>query len=82
MTLELVSEIWSELRRYVNTTDRDDAAECMVSVLIDNNIDADEIKSAFKTDSEVRRALTTYLQNHDEDEDEEDYADDTDDDDY
>jgi len=82
MTLELVSEIWSELRRYVNTTDRDDAAECMVSVLIDNNIDADEIKSAFKTDSEVRRALTTYLQNHDDDEDEEDYADDTDDDDY
>lgn len=72
MTLELVSEIWSELRRYVNTSDRDEAAECMVSVLIDNNIDADEIKSAFKTDSEVKRALTTYLQNHDDDEDEDD----------
>jgi len=83
MTLELVSEIWSELRRYVNTTDRDEAAECMVSVLIDNNIDADEIKSAFKTDSEVRRALTTYLQNHDDDEDEDEEEDNwTEEDDY
>ena len=44
MTVELANEIWSELKRYVNTVDRDDAAETLVSVLIDNDVGADEIK--------------------------------------
>jgi hypothetical protein len=43
----------------------------LVSVLIDNDVDADEIKNTFKSDSEVKRALTSYLKDH-EDEDEED----------
>jgi hypothetical protein len=82
MSVELVKEIWDELRRYVNTVDRDEAAEILVSVLIDNDAAADEIKEVFKTDSEVKRALASYLKDHldsddnyeDEDEDEdEDY---------
>jgi hypothetical protein len=76
MSVELSKEIWDELKRYVNPQDRDEAAETLVSVLIDNDADADEIKSVFKTDNEIKRALTSYLKDHedeinDDDEDEE-----------
>jgi hypothetical protein len=80
MSVELSKEIWDELKRYVNTVDRADAAETLVSVLIDNDVDADDIKSTFKSDSEVKKALTSYLKDHEdeydeEDDEEEDYED-------
>lgn len=75
MSVELAKEIWDEIKRYVNTVDRDEAAETLVNVLIDNDADADEIKDVFKSDSEVKRALASYLKDH-ADEDEEDYEDD------
>jgi len=81
MSVELANEIWSELKRYVNTVDRDEAAETLVSVLIDNDVGADEIKAAFKTDSDVKKALTSYLKDHEEEEEEiedEDYDEDED----
>jgi hypothetical protein len=71
MSVELSKEIWDELKRYVNPQDRNEAAETLISVLIDNDIDADEIKDVFKSDTEVKRALTSYLKDHEE-EDEED----------
>ena len=77
MSVELSKEIWDELKRYVNTVDRDEAAETLVSVLIDNDADADEIKTVFKSDSEVKRALTSYLKDHEEDDEE--YEDEEDD---
>ena len=82
MSVELAKEIWDEIRRYVNTVDRDEAAETLVSVLIDNDVDADEIKNTFKSDSEVKRALAHYLKDHadEEEEDEDDYEDDEDED--
>jgi hypothetical protein len=74
MSVELAKEIWDEVKRYVNTVDRNEAAETLVSVLIDNDIDADDVRSTFKTDAEVKRALASYLKDHedvnDEDEDE------------
>jgi hypothetical protein len=79
MSVELSKEIWDELKRYVNTVDRDEAAETLVSVLIDNDADADEIKAVFKSDSEVKRALTSYLKDHEDeidDEEDDDYEDD------
>ena len=83
MSVELSKEIWDEIKRYVNTVDRDEAAETLVSVLIDNDINADEIKSTFKSDSEVKRALAHYLKDHEEeDEDEDLHDDDNEDDDY
>ena len=72
MSVVLAKEIWDEIKRYVNTVDRDEAAETLVSVLVDNDVDADEIKSTFKSDSEVKRALAHYLKDHEEDEEEED----------
>ena len=77
MSVDLAKEIWTELKRYVNTVDRADAAETLVSVLIDNDVDADDIKTAFKTDADVKAALAHYIKDHqdeaDDDEDDEDY---------
>ena len=77
MSVELSKEIWDELKRYVNPQDREEAAETLVSVLIDNDCDAPEIKSVFKTDSEIKVALASYLKDHadEEDHDEEDHED-------
>ena len=80
MSVELANEIWSELKRYVNTVDRAEAAETMVSVLIDNDVSADDIKLAFKSDTEIKRALTSYLKDHEEDDDEDLHDDDDDED--
>jgi hypothetical protein len=80
MSAELANEIWSELKRYVNTVDRAEAAETLVSVLIDNDVNADDIRSVFKTDSDVKRALASYLKDHEEEDVDEDesYEDDED----
>ena len=83
MSVELSREIWTELKRYVNTVDRQEAAETLINVLIDNDVDADEIRDTFKGDPEVKRALTSYLKDHadeDEEDDDEDLHDDEDDD--
>ena len=83
MSVELSKEIWNELKRYVNVVDRDEAAETLVSVLIDNDCDAADIKSVFKSDPGVKTALASYLKDHAEDEyDEEDEDDEDEDEDY
>lgn len=81
MSIELSREIWSELKRYINSVDRDEAAETLVAVLIDNDGAADEIRSVFKTDPDVKRALVSYLKDHvaDEEDDDEDLHDDDED---
>jgi len=61
MSMDVISEIWTELKRYVNVVDRGDAAESIVSILIDHDIDADEIRTWFKGDSDIKTALTDYL---------------------
>jgi hypothetical protein len=63
MTETVASEIWSELKRYVNTVDRADAAETIVSILIDHDSDVEDIRDAFKGDGDIKRALTVYLDN-------------------
>ena len=78
----VASEIWSELKRYVNTVDRDEAAETVVAILIDNDCDVDDIKDTFKGEPDIKRALTVYLDDdkdyaeEDEIEEEEDYHED------
>jgi hypothetical protein len=86
MSVDLAREMWNELKRFVNSVDKDDAAETLVAVLIDNDIDADDIKNTFKTEPEIKRALTSYLKDHQDDEaddeDEEDFEYDDEEDDY
>jgi hypothetical protein len=71
MTVELANEIWSELKRYVNIVDRAEAAETMVQILMDNDSDVEDIRKAFKGDTDIKRALTTYLDNDKDYEEEE-----------
>ena len=78
MSAGVASEIWGELRRYVNTVDRDEAAETVVSILIDNDYDVDEIRDAFKGDSDIKRALASYVNRDVEEEPEEDYEEESD----
>jgi hypothetical protein len=80
MTSQVASEIWSELKRYVNTVDRGEAAETLVAVLIDHDEDVEDIRDAFKHDSDVKRALTAYLDNDKSYDDEEDLDEDLDED--
>ena len=69
MQLDLVQESWQELKRYINTMDRPDAAEGLVSVLIENGIDAEDIHAAFGSDNDIRSALAPYLDDTDTEED-------------
>lgn len=71
MSLDLISDIWSELKLYVSALDRREAADTMVSILIDNDYTIDEIQSAFKGDSDVKKSCQSYS-NGDEEEIEED----------
>jgi hypothetical protein len=76
MYSDIASEIWGELKRYVNTVDRAEAAETLVSLLIDHDEDAGDIRDAFKGDADIKRALASYIEDDQEeevDEDEEDY---------
>ena len=82
MYLTVMSEVWDEIKRYVNTVDRPEAAETLVSLLIDNDSDPEDIRDAFKGDADVRRALAEYLDTDRDSEEEEDYLDGLDDPDY
>jgi hypothetical protein len=75
MSEAIASEIWGELKRFVNTVDRAEAAETVIQILMDNDSDVEDIRAAFKGDSDIKRALTAYLDNdkdYAEEEDEED----------
>jgi hypothetical protein len=74
MSLDVIADIWGEIRTYVGTQDRADAAESLVSILIDNDYDAVDIRSAFH-DADVRRSLETYLVTDDLDDNETDDVD-------
>jgi hypothetical protein len=78
MSAEVAAELWGELRRYVNTVDRDEAAEIVVAVLIDNDYDADQIRDAFKGDADIKRALAAYVNRDVEEEPEDDYEEESD----
>jgi len=79
MSVELASEIWKEIKGYINVVDRSEAAETVVNVLIENDIDAEEIKNSFKGDSDVKRALADHLNEDESIEEEDEDVDDGDD---
>ena len=81
MHSEVASEIWSELKRYINTVDRTEAAEVLISTLVNYDEDVEDIRDAFKGDSDIKKALVAYLDN-DQDEEEEDEEEEYDEDEY
>jgi hypothetical protein len=78
MSVDVAYDIWTEFRRFLSTPDRAEAADALINVLIDNDYDAEDIRSAFKGDADVKRALQSYLDDAEEDaeEDTEDYDED------
>lgn len=79
MSIELVAEVWDNIKHVFAPSDRKEAAEAVVSVLFENNFEVDEIRDAFRGDSDIRRAAKQYEEEHgttDEDEEEEDYEED------
>ena len=71
MSVELTHDLWQELKRYISVVDRDEAADIVVNMLIDNDYDITDIRQAFKGDSDVKRALQHYVDDADDDEEEE-----------
>ncbi len=81
MSVNLAQTVWEELKRYIGPLDRTEAADALVNLLVDSNFDADDIRTAFRGDTEVKRALQGYLDDNndeeeiDEDDDQEDEED-------
>lgn len=77
MAVDIVYEVWQELKRHISVGDRAEAADSLVNLLIDNDYDAEQIRDAFKGDNDIKRALQSFLddaeENIDEDEDDEDF---------
>jgi hypothetical protein len=71
MSADIAAEIWGELKRFINSMDQADAAETLVNVMIDNDIDSEDIRSAFSGDAMVKRILSDYVDEEEDDYDEE-----------
>lgn len=80
MSIDVAYDIWIELRRFLSTPDRAEAADSLVNVLIDNDYNAEDIRTAFRGDNDVKKALQIYLDDTGEDseEDSEEYKEDED----
>ena len=78
MSVDLSSEIWNELKRYINTVDRPEAADVLVTVLVDNDVSPDDIRSTFKGDADVKTALAAYIKDLDDEPEEDEYEDEDD----
>jgi hypothetical protein len=68
MSVDLVAAAWEELKRYIGPLDRTEAADSLVNLLVDSNFGADEIRDSFRGDSEIKRALQGYLDDHTDEE--------------
>lgn len=81
MSLESTVEVWDALRIHIDSHERKDAADTLVTLLIENNFEVVDIKEAFRGDKEILSALKGYVDDHDDDEDfieDEDYNEDED----
>jgi hypothetical protein len=63
MSLSTASEIWEVLRDHIDLNERRDAAESLVTYLIENNYSVDDIQDDF-SDKDITRALKGYAEQH------------------
>lgn len=68
--ITLSKEIWYELVGYIDATDRQDAADALMSLLIDHDVAPTEIREAFKNDEWMSDSVTSYLKDDQRSEDE------------
>ena len=69
---ELLSEVYSTLKQYIPQKDRQEAADNLMSVMVDLLSD-DELDEFSGTDAALGRAFKEYAGEFEEDEDYEDY---------
>ena len=62
MSLHLVNEIWKVLKPSIEAGDMNGAAETLVNYLVDEDYSPNEIKQVFRGDSDIKDALTYYLE--------------------
>ncbi len=74
MSLDIASEVWEVLREHIDLNDRRDAADTLVTYLIENNYEVDDIKDAFR-DKDITKALKDYADEHFQEEEYEEYED-------
>ena len=88
MSIIVIAEVWKALKHEIDDANLPDAAEALVNVLIDNDYEIAEIKSAFRRESEVLGAIRYHNsqiedeEEYEEEEADEDYDEDYDDDEY
>jgi hypothetical protein len=75
MNLSSVSEVWEVLREHIDFNDRREAADSLVTYLIENNFEIDDIKDEFR-DKDITKALKDYADEHFQEEEYEDYEED------
>ena len=81
MSLSLVAEVWEALQTHIDFNERSEAADTLVTYLIENNYEVDDIKDAF-SDKVINKALKGYAEEHFQEDDYEEYEEDTDEDDW
>lgn len=62
MSLGLINEIWKLLKPSIETGDSSEAAETLVQYLIDEDYSPTEIKNSFRGDSDIKEAISFYLE--------------------
>lgn len=79
MNLNFITEIWEAVTQHMTASDRSDAADSLINLLIDNDYEADDIKEAFRGNRDILGALKDYTDSVEVEEDYEDYDEDQDD---
>lgn len=62
MSLHLINEIWKLLKPSIETGDTGEAAETLVQYLIDEDYSPNEVKQIFRGDSDIKEAVSFYLE--------------------
>lgn len=81
MYSEFAAELWNEFKNLINPVDREQAADILVSMLIDHDENIEDVKKAFKGDELIKHSLI-YQNDEDLDDADDDYDDYVNDDDY
>lgn len=66
--IDVLSEAYTILKQYIPTKDRQEAADNLMSVMVDMLSD-DELKNFGATDSSLARALKEYVQEEENEDD-------------
>lgn len=65
MSINLISEIWQVLKPSIEIGDSSEAAETLVTYMVDEEYSVEEIKKAFRGDRDIKKALSFYLETPD-----------------